>query len=329
MSYTIGKKYLNCAAKIVAANKAQYRFSYTMFGGGSSTSTTKSDPWSGQQPYLLQGFQAAQNLYNNQSDYPQYYQNSTVAGFNPGETAAIGGIQNTGMNGTSALNGANTALTNYTNGSMLSAQNPYFQNVANATAASITPQIEAQFTQGNSMNNPAATYATSQGLGNAIGNLAYQNYNQQSQNQLNAAAQAPNLYETQIGGQQAALQAGQTQQQQDQASLTDLVNRWNYNQQLPFNMLNQYQNSINGQYGSTGTTTSPNQSLLGSLFSDRRVKRDIRRVGHADNGLPIYIYRYIDSDIYHMGLMADEVEAILPQAVTEFNGLKLVNYGAV
>jgi hypothetical protein len=321
-------KFLQQAQEIVAQHRAEYYGHYIMFGGGSTSSTTKTDPWSGQQPYLNQAFQSARDLYNNgnTATAPQYYGSSTVAGFNPTERNAISGISDTGMNGNSALNSAGDALTNYNNGSMLSASNPYFQQMAQNISSTVTPQIESQFTHGNAMNNPAAAFATSQGLGSAIGNLAYQNYNDQSKNQLTAASLSPQQYQTQLGGQQAALTAGQAQQTQDQSQLTDQVNRWNYNQQLPYQQLNQFTNTINGQYGSTGSTTSPNQSLLGSLFSDRRVKEDIKRIGSADNGLPIYLYRYKGDDVYHIGFMADEVEKVSPEAVSEYNGIKMVNY---
>lgn len=63
------------------------------------------------------------------------------------------------------------------------------------------------------------------------------------------------------------------------------------------------------------------------LFSDRRAKKDIRRVGTLDNGLPVYLYTYKGDDTPQIGLMADEVEMIAPHAVmTGADGLKRVNY---
>lgn len=68
--------------------------------------------------------------------------------------------------------------------------------------------------------------------------------------------------------------------------------------------------------------------VLTSLFSDRRLKQDIRRIGTADNGLPIYAYAYRnDPKTTHIGFMADEVEKIHPEAVSEFMGAKMVDYG--
>ena len=61
-------------------------------------------------------------------------------------------------------------------------------------------------------------------------------------------------------------------------------------------------------------------------LSDRRLKTDIRRVGQTDDGLPIYTFRFRGSMVTQMGVMADEVEAVNPEAVTEINGLKHVYY---
>jgi hypothetical protein len=63
--------------------------------------------------------------------------------------------------------------------------------------------------------------------------------------------------------------------------------------------------------------------------SDVRVKRDIRRVGTLDNGLPVYVFRYIGEEGFHMGVMAQEVEKVMPHAVVEVGGVKHVYYGAI
>lgn len=75
---------------------------------------------------------------------------------------------------------------------------------------------------------------------------------------------------------------------------------------------------------------SQNGGILSGLFSDRRLKRDITRIGTADNGLPIYSFVYDNdsSGITHIGFMADEVEALHPEAVAkDLLGYKIVDYG--
>lgn len=65
------------------------------------------------------------------------------------------------------------------------------------------------------------------------------------------------------------------------------------------------------------------------LFSDRRLKRNIKRVGSTDDGLGIYTYQYVWGGPVLMGVMADEVERVAPHAVGEVGGYKTVNYGAL
>ncbi len=49
--------------------------------------------------------------------------------------------------------------------------------------------------------------------------------------------------------------------------------------------------------------------------SDRRLKRDIALVSRLDNGLGLYRYRYQWSDQVYVGVMAQEVQKVIPSAV--------------
>jgi hypothetical protein len=71
----------------------------------------------------------------------------------------------------------------------------------------------------------------------------------------------------------------------------------------------------------TGGTTTP------VTPSDIRLKRDITRLVKLDNGLSLYRFRYLWSDTYYVGVMAQEVEQIVPQAVVRgSDGYLRVNY---
>jgi hypothetical protein len=65
------------------------------------------------------------------------------------------------------------------------------------------------------------------------------------------------------------------------------------------------------------------------VASDRRLKTDIQRIGTTDGGLPVYTYRYKGEDAMQMGVMAQDVEKVNPDAVREFGGYKAVNYALV
>lgn len=81
---------------------------------------------------------------------------------------------------------------------------------------------------------------------------------------------------------------------------------------------------LNGMYG-LGST------LLDGLFnfmkpSDRRLKRDIEHVGWLKNGLPVYKYRMIGESAAQLGLMADEVLDVHPEAVAKIGDYLAVDY---
>ena len=49
--------------------------------------------------------------------------------------------------------------------------------------------------------------------------------------------------------------------------------------------------------------------------SDIRLKRDVTQIGRLANGLKLYRYRYLWSDTVYVGVMAQEVAAVMPEAV--------------
>lgn len=91
--------------------------------------------------------------------------------------------------------------------------------------------------------------------------------------------------------------------------------------------------TISGLMSSGGSLMSGAGGLakaggIASLFSDRRIKKDITRIGTLDNGLPLYTFRYIDDpeERLNVGVMAQEVELVNPSAVSEVHGIKMVDY---
>lgn len=67
-----------------------------------------------------------------------------------------------------------------------------------------------------------------------------------------------------------------------------------------------------------------------AMLSDRRLKRDIVKVGELANGLAVYLFRYLWSEILHLGVMAQEVLAVKPEAVIHLpGGILAVDYGAL
>lgn len=91
---------------------------------------------------------------------------------------------------------------------------------------------------------------------------------------------------------------------------------------------------------STSTSKGGGPSTLGSIastvggiasiFSDRRLKRDIELVGREPDGLGIYLCRYLWSRTRRLMVMADEVAKLRPWALGPARfGFATVNYGAL
>ena len=85
-----------------------------------------------------------------------------------------------------------------------------------------------------------------------------------------------------------------------------------------------------------------NQGLMGlggagiMKYSDIRMKENIKQINWLPNGLPVYEYEYkpqfkdIAGHGKHIGVMAQEVELVRPEAViTNPDGYKMVNYGVL
>lgn len=89
-----------------------------------------------------------------------------------------------------------------------------------------------------------------------------------------------------------------------------------------------YNNQMSGLYG-LGAAGVLGYLAPAMAASDVRVKDDIKRVGTLDNGLGVYTFRYKGDPKVQMGVMAQEVEQVIPEAVMEINGIKHVHYGMI
>jgi Outer membrane protein beta-barrel domain len=71
-----------------------------------------------------------------------------------------------------------------------------------------------------------------------------------------------------------------------------------------------------GGHGGGAWGDSTNATYTSSvIFSDNRLKRDIVLVGRLGDGLGLYRYRYVWSDTVYVGVMAQEVALIHPEAI--------------
>jgi hypothetical protein len=76
------------------------------------------------------------------------------------------------------------------------------------------------------------------------------------------------------------------------------------------------------------TLAAPGASAPTQVISDSRLKTDIARVGTTVLGLPLYRFSYLGSDRKFTGVMAQDVLAVRPDAVSrDAAGFYRVDYG--
>jgi hypothetical protein len=78
-----------------------------------------------------------------------------------------------------------------------------------------------------------------------------------------------------------------------------------------------------------GTGLAYGNQDIGQFVSDRRLKTDITRLSTRSDGLGVYQFRYVWGGPLHIGLMAQEVQPLYPDAVLHRDGYLMVDYGRV
>jgi hypothetical protein len=79
-----------------------------------------------------------------------------------------------------------------------------------------------------------------------------------------------------------------------------------------------------------GGSAAQGASAIMTALSDRRLKADVEKLGERPDGLGVYAFRYLWSPVRHIGVMAQEVLDVKPEAVVHLpGGYMAVNYGAL
>jgi hypothetical protein len=322
-------------------------------GGGGTTQTTveNRDPWSQQQPFLKTGFEEAQRIYD--STQPSYYSDPTVAGFNPTQQLAQAAGTQRAIGGSPVLQSAQGEAFKSLQGDYLREGNPYLGNVMSNIENTVLPRIDSRFSgAGRGRGSGIAQATAAQAATTALAPFAFNSYNQERGRMGAAMAMAPNLAQADYNDINALSAIGSQQQVQAQQEINADIMRHNFEQNREANKLAQYMQLIgNPGYGGTaqGTTTGTQpggrggsigglMSGAGSLIggtatmmgkSDRRLKRNIIRLGELASGLPYYLFKYLWSEEWHVGVMAQEAMNIFPDAVVEVDGYLAVDYARI
>lgn len=86
------------------------------------------------------------------------------------------------------------------------------------------------------------------------------------------------------------------------------------------------QNSQSSSNAFGGQLLGAASSMLGNYFSDRRTKQILGLVRRDPRGFGIYRFRYIGERGERIGVIAQQVQRVMPQAVVNNSGVLMVNY---
>lgn len=228
------------------------------------------EPWSGQQPYLTKGFEAAEaNILNNPIEY---YPNSTVVPFSNQTEQALGMMENRALSGNSANQAANTNLTNTLGGDYLNS-NPYLNNAIDAATRpmvdrfqdTVLPGIQSGFMGKGRYGSGMQAYQQRQAgedlmrqMGDVSSAMSYKNYGDERTNQMRAAALSPMIAQTQYDDIGALQNVGAIREKQAGANLQDDINRFYNEQTAPRDAAREYMTLVaGGNWGGNSTQTKP------------------------------------------------------------------------
>ena len=251
---------------------------------GDNQSSVNADPWDVAIPYIESGFKEAANLYNNNT--PQYYTGQTQAGFTPDQLTAQQGIRDFATQGApSIMNPALSAYQQGTSANMLDvANNPYVNDMAQAAADRAMAGVQdnlASIRGGAIMSGGYGGGRQGIAEGNAIAGAAdaanqaaaqiYSNaYGQGLGHQANTLGMTGSLMGAGFQPYGALGASGQQQQQREQSLIQDAMAQQEFEQNLPYQQLKQYQSGITGfspLVGNAGQSisTTPGASAMSNL----------------------------------------------------------------
>lgn len=242
-------------------------------GGGESTTQQGIDPML--KPYITYGLNEAQRLY--QSATPNYYPGQTYVSPSQQTQTALQAQQTRALQGNPLLPAAQQQQQAVIQGQYLQ-NNPYFnQALAGASQGAQQNYFDAikqaqssasqagRYGSGVSadiQNRAATTMANT--LANKYGELAYQNYANERAAQNAAALAAPQLAAADYADINQLANVGQQMEGYQEAALQADIDRYNYEQNLPQNKLNQF---LSQTYGApAGTTSTTSQSSGGKII---------------------------------------------------------------
>ena len=241
-------------------------------GGGTSQTNNQLDPTI--RPFVEYGLNEAKGLY--QTDTPQYYGGQTYVSPSAQTTTALQQAQNRALAGNPLVPAAQQQQQDVISGNYLQ-NNPYFNQALAGAAQGATQNYNDAIANAQSSLSKAGRYGSnvgadiqnraantlSQTLANKYGELAYSNYAGERGMQNQAAQNAPALANADYADIQQLMNVGKTAEDYQKTALQSDIDRFNFEQNKPYQKLSAY---LGAAYGApTGTVSTTTQSGGGKI----------------------------------------------------------------
>jgi hypothetical protein len=234
-------------------------------GGGSSKTTNELDP--AVRPFVEYGLNEAKGLY--QTNTPNYYGGQTYIGPSAQTQTALQAAQNRALGGNPLLPAAQQQQQDVIGGQYLQ-NNPYFNQALAGAAEGATQNYNDAIAKAQGSLSMAGRYGSGVGadiqnraastlantLANKYGELAYQNYGAERGMQNQAAMNAPALAQADYADINQLANVGKTAEDYQKTALQADIDRFNFEQNKPYQKLSSYLGAAYGApMGNVSTTT--------------------------------------------------------------------------
>ena len=234
-------------------------------GGGGGGSTTTSGIDESIKPYVTYGLEEAKRQY--QSPGAEFYPGQTYVSPTDATQMALQAAQQRAISGSPIQEAANQQYYQTVQGQGV---NPFLEGALAGTnrqaQQAYTQGVEGIQSKASSMGRYGSNAMGQQvgqaqdifgrNLAESAGQLAYQSAEAERNRQMAAVTGAPAYAQSDYQDIQKLLTAGQGEESYQQKALQDAINRWNYEQTLPQQKLQQFTNLFTSvPSGGTSTTT--------------------------------------------------------------------------
>ncbi len=211
--------------------------------GGGDKQETKTEPWSGIQPYLMRGYRASeQNILRNPQEF---FPGQTYVGYSPQTEQALQ-LQEERAGANPLLGLGQQQVAGTLAGDYLG-ENPYLADLQESIMSTVMPQVDSQFGMASGrFGSPAHAEALGRGVSRGMAPYLFGEYGNERARMMQASQMAPGLAAADYYDIGQLGQVGAARENLDRMALQEEMDRFNFAQQEPISRTQQYIQALSG-----------------------------------------------------------------------------------